>query len=50
MKMRKLYPVLAAAVFALSIVKPRTSNNPLDRKGKEGTVKEEAPDPQAEEK
>jgi hypothetical protein len=36
--------------IALSIVKPRTSNNPLDRKGKEGTVKEEAPDPQAEEK
>ena len=34
--------------IALSIVKPRTSGNFLDRKEKEGTVKEVAPGPQAE--
>lgn len=33
---------------ALSIVKPRTSRNALDRKEKEGAVKEVAPVPQAE--
>jgi hypothetical protein len=36
--------------IALSIVKPRTSRNALDRKEKEGTVKEVAPVPQAEER
>lgn len=36
--------------IALSIVKPRTSKNALDRKEKEGAVKEVAPDPQAEKK
>jgi hypothetical protein len=50
MKMRKLFPVLAAAAFALSIVKPRTSRNALDRKEKEDAVNEVAPVPQAEEK
>ena len=34
--------------IALSIVKPRTSRNALDRKEKEGTVKEVGPVPQAE--
>ena len=34
--------------IALSIVKPRTSRNSLDRMEKEGTVKEVAPGPQAE--
>ena len=33
---------------ALSIVKPRTSKNALDRKEKEGAVKEVAPVPQSE--
>ena len=36
--------------IALSIVKPRTSRNPLDRKEKEGAVKEVGPVPQAEKK
>lgn len=36
--------------IALSIVKPRASRNPLDRKEKEGAVKEVGPVPQAEEK
>ena len=36
--------------FALSIVKPRTSNNAVDRKEKGGAVKEVAPVPQAEQK
>lgn len=36
--------------IALSIVKPRTSRNPLDWKEKEGAVKEVGPVPQAEEK
>ena len=34
--------------FALSIVKPRTGNNALDRKEKGGAVKEAAPVPRAE--
>ena len=36
--------------IALSIVKPRTSGNALDRKEKEGAVVEEGPVPQAKEK
>ena len=36
--------------IALSIVKPRTSKNALDRKEKEDAVKEVGPVPQAEEK
>jgi hypothetical protein len=36
--------------IALSIVKPRTSRNALDRKEKEDAVKEVGPVPQAEEK
>jgi hypothetical protein len=36
--------------IALSIVKPRTSRNALDRKEKEDVVNEVAPVPQAEEK
>jgi hypothetical protein len=36
--------------IALSIVKPRTSRNALDRKEKGGAVKEVAPVPQAEKK
>ena len=36
--------------IALSIVKPHTTRNALDRKEKEDAVNEEAPDPQAEEK
>lgn len=36
--------------IALSIVKPRTSRNALDRKGKEDAVNQVAPVPQAKEK
>jgi hypothetical protein len=50
MKMRNRFPVLAAAAFALSIVKIRTSRDALDRKEKEGAVIDVAPVPQAQSK